>query len=108
MGLAANAKFMTDEMAPEDACARYSAVRTLSLELVAPLSDADATAQSMPDASPAKWHLAHSSWFFETFILRVHLPGSRPFDARWAFFFTRYYEAEVAFSPPTPRGQPPP
>lgn len=72
----------------------YRTVRRLSLELVEPLSDADATIQPMPDASPAKWHLAHTSWFFETFVLRDHLPGYRPFDERWAYLFNSYYEAE--------------
>jgi len=76
--------------------ARYQAVRALSLDLVAPLSDGDATAQSMPDASPAKWHLAHTTWFFETFILRDHLPGYQSYDARWAYLFNSYYEAEGA------------
>jgi len=75
---------------------RYRQVRALSLGLVAPLSDADATAQSMPDASPAKWHLAHITWFFETFVLRDHLPGYRLFDERWPFLFNSYYEAEGA------------
>ena len=72
----------------------YRAVRALSEALVAPLSDADATLQSMPDASPAKWHLAHTSWFFETFLLRDRLPGYRLFDERWPFLFNSYYEAE--------------
>ncbi|MEZ5709041.1 MAG: ergothioneine biosynthesis protein EgtB [Blastomonas sp.] len=76
--------------------ARYLAVRRLSEALVAPLSDADATVQSMDDASPAKWHLAHSSWFFETFILRDHRPGYLPFDPDYAFLFNSYYEAEGA------------
>src|SRR3546814_17590032 len=59
-----------------------------------PLSDADATVQSMEDASPAKWHLAHTTWFFESFVLRDHVPGYQLFDARWPFLFNRYYEAE--------------
>jgi hypothetical protein len=52
------------------------------------------SAQSMPDASPAKWHLAHTTWFFETFVLRDHLPGYRAFDDRYAYLFNSYYEAE--------------
>jgi ergothioneine biosynthesis protein EgtB len=73
---------------------RLSASRKLTLDLAAPLSDADATIQPFPDASPAKWHLAHTTWFFETFVLRDHLPGYRPFDERYAFLFNSYYEAE--------------
>ena len=73
---------------------RFRATRALSGALAAPLSDADATLQSMDDASPAKWHLAHTTWFWETFLLRDHLPGYAPFDARWAFLFNSYYEAE--------------
>ena len=77
-----------------DLAARLSATRKLTLDLAATLSDADATIQPFPDASPAKWHLAHTTWFFETFVLRDHVPGYRPFDERWAFLFNSYYEAE--------------
>ncbi len=77
-----------------DLALRYKQVRGLSQALVAPLSDADATVQSMPDASPAKWHLAHVSWFFETFVLRDHVAGYRLFDEHFPFLFNSYYEAE--------------
>nr|WP_047167136.1 ergothioneine biosynthesis protein EgtB [Sphingomonas sp. Y57] len=79
---------------PEALAQRYARIRALSEALAAPLSDADATAQSMPDASPAKWHLAHVSWFFETFVLRDHVRGYRLFDDRWPYLFNSYYEAE--------------
>ncbi len=73
---------------------QFHDIRKLSEALAAPLSDADATVQSMPDASPAKWHLAHTTWFFETFLLRDHLPGYRLHDEKWPFLFNSYYEAE--------------
>jgi ergothioneine biosynthesis protein EgtB len=82
----------------------YRNVRALSLALGAPLSDADATLQPMPDASPAKWHLAHTSWFFETFVLRDHVPGYRIFDERWAYLFNSYYEGEGDRHPRALRG----
>ena len=73
---------------------RLSATRRLTLDLAAPLSDADATVQPHPDASPAKWHLAHTTWFFETFVLRDHVPGHQLHDERWPFLFNSYYEGE--------------
>ena len=73
---------------------RYRAVRGLTAALTDRLSDADATVQSMPDASPAKWHLAHTSWFFETFVLRDHVAGYALHDERFPFLFNSYYEAE--------------
>ncbi len=75
---------------------RFFATRKLTGELAAPLSDADATLQSMPDASPAKWHLAHVTWFLESFVLRDHVAGYRHFDDSFAFLFNSYYEAEGA------------
>ena len=71
---------------------RYRAVRARTLSLAAPLSAEDQVVQSMPDASPTKWHLAHTSWFFETFVLAPHAAGHRIFDERFAFLFNSYYE----------------
>src|SRR5438067_4527385 len=82
------------ETGPAKLRERLFATRKLTLDLATPLSDADATIQPFPDASPAKWHLAHTTWFFETFVLRDHVPGYRVFDDRWAFLFNSYYEAE--------------
>lgn len=70
----------------------YRKVRAQTCALIEGLSDADATAQSMPDASPAKWHLAHTTWFFETMVLAAHDREYRPFDPRYAFLFNSYYE----------------
>jgi ergothioneine biosynthesis protein EgtB len=73
---------------------RLMATRRLSLDLAAPLSEADANLQPFADASPAKWHLAHTTWFFETFVLRDHVTGYKPFDERFHFLFNSYYEGE--------------
>ncbi|HYD37422.1 MAG TPA: ergothioneine biosynthesis protein EgtB [Allosphingosinicella sp.] len=83
---------------------RFHTVRSLSEAIAAPLSDADATLQPMPDASPAKWHLAHTTWFFETFVLRDHVGGYRPRDDRWAYLFNSYYEGEGERHPRPKRG----
>ncbi len=72
--------------------AQFRSVRGHTNGLAEGLSDGDATAQSMDDASPAKWHLAHTTWFFETFILQPHMPGYRIFDENYAFLFNSYYE----------------
>jgi ergothioneine biosynthesis protein EgtB len=75
---------------------RFAEVRSNSLRLVGNLSDGDATAQSMADASPAKWHLAHTTWFFESFILSEFVPRYRPFNPRFPTLFNSYYEAKGA------------
>ena len=83
-----------EEPLDELLAARLAATRALTLDLATPLSDADATIQPHPDASPAKWHLAHTTWFFETFVLRDHVPGYALHDQRWPYLFNSYYEGE--------------
>jgi ergothioneine biosynthesis protein EgtB len=72
---------------------RYREVRGRTVALAEPLSAEDQLVQSMPDASPTKWHLAHTSWFFETFLLAPRASGYRVFDERFGFLFNSYYEA---------------
>ncbi len=71
---------------------RLFETRNLSLALAAPLSDEDQVVQAMDDASPTKWHLAHTTWFFEAFLLKRFLPGYRVFDERFEYCFNSYYE----------------
>src|SRR3546814_7853946 len=71
---------------------RYRAVRARSIALAAPLSAEDAIVQSMPDASPAKWHLAHTTWFFERFVLGAR-DGYAPVDPQWDYLFNSYYNS---------------
>ena len=73
--------------------AQYQAVRQCSLQLCAPLSVEDHSLQAMPDTSPAKWHLAHTTWFFETFVLSEHLPQYRPVNPAFRSLFNSYYNA---------------
>lgn len=75
----------------EGLAARYAAVRAETERRAAPLSAEDQVVQSMPDASPTKWHRAHVTWFFEQFVLRPHLAGYEVFDDRFAFLFNSYY-----------------
>src|SRR6266487_1689870 len=71
----------------------FRAVRAETERRAAPLSAEDQVVQSMPDASPAKWHRAHTTWFFETFVLLEHVPGYRVFDRDYRYLFNSYYEA---------------
>lgn len=70
---------------------RYRAVRRQSERLCDPLVPEDYVVQSMPDVSPTKWHLAHTSWFFETFLLSPHGRGYQPFDPHFGYLFNSYY-----------------
>ena len=77
----------------EAAAEQFRAVRTLTDQLAAPLSAEDQMVQSMADASPTKWHRAHTTWFFETFLLAPYLPGWEPVDPHYAYLFNSYYES---------------
>ena len=83
---------------------RYRSVRTLSTQLVAPLTAEDMVIQAMPDVSPPKWHLAHTAWFFETFVLAPQAPGYRVFDPRFGFLFNSYYNQIGTFHARARRG----
>jgi len=83
---------------------RYAQVRGATMALAAPLSDEDCAAQSMPDASPVKWHLAHTTWFFETFILERFEPGFRPFHPAFRVLFNSYYNGVGDKHPRPQRG----
>jgi len=83
---------------------RYQQVRQSTEALCAPLALEDYVIQSMPDCSPTKWHLAHVSWFFETFLLKPSVPDYRPLDARYAYLFNSYYNAAGDKYPRPQRG----
>ena len=84
--------------------ARLHGSRSLSLALALPLSDEDQTVQAKEDASPTKWHLAHTTWFYEAFVLRENLPGYRPFSDAFDYCFNSYYEAKGDRHPRPHRG----
>src|SRR5439155_14580979 len=89
---------------PHPLSSRFAEVRQQTLALAAPLSAEDCQVQSMPDASPTKWHLAHITWFFETFILERFEPGFRPFDASFRVLFNSYYQGVGEQYPRPKRG----
>jgi ergothioneine biosynthesis protein EgtB len=88
----------------DDLTRRYRHVRRTTEALAAPLSAEDMLVQSMPDASPTKWHLAHTTWFFEEFVLARFDPAHRRHDERWRFLFNSYYEAAGPRHPRSARG----
>src|SRR5262249_46294735 len=88
-----------------DRLAQYREVRAVTEGLAAPLNPEDCAIQSMPDASPVKWHLAHTTLFFETFVLAGTGRAFRPFDPRFAYLFNSYYDAVGDRLPRSQRGQ---
>jgi ergothioneine biosynthesis protein EgtB len=88
----------------EHLLAAYRRVRQITEDLSEPLSAEDQILQSMPDASPAKWHRAHTTWFFETFLLARFVPGYAPFDPQFSYLFNSYYEAAGPRHPRPQRG----
>ena len=87
-----------------DASAAFVRIRATTERLCAPLDTEDMVIQSMPDVSPPKWHLAHTTWFFETFILAPHAPDYRVHDPRYGFLFNSYYNRIGAFHARARRG----
>jgi ergothioneine biosynthesis protein EgtB len=77
----------------DDLLRRFTEVRRATMALAEPLSEADCQVQSMPDASPTKWHLAHTTWFFETMVLERFEPGFRPHHPAFRVLFNSYYQA---------------
>jgi ergothioneine biosynthesis protein EgtB len=102
-----NARSDLPQSSAENGAARqqsYRALRHTTEQLAAPLSAEDCALQSMPDASPTKWHLAHTSWFFETFVLSASLPGYRAFHPQFRALFNSYYNAVGDKHPRPERG----
>jgi ergothioneine biosynthesis protein EgtB len=83
---------LAEQLAHSPLRERYRDIRNTTLHITSPFSAEDLMLQSMPDASPAKWHLAHTTWFFETFILSPYSPGYKPFDPRFKQLFNSYYK----------------
>lgn len=93
-----------DPRARDRLLARFDAVRARTEALAAPLSPEDQVVQSMPDASPTKWHLGHTTWFFEAVVLAPAMRGHRAFDPAFAYLFNSYYEALGPRHPRPERG----
>jgi ergothioneine biosynthesis protein EgtB len=91
--VAVGAAIRSDLHSHPSLAARFAQVRTLTNALCTPLQPEDFVVQSMPDASPVKWHLAHTSWFFERFVLRTFVPAYRVFDPQYDYLFNSYYQS---------------
>src|SRR5271169_6154069 len=92
------------QAAPSELLEGFRRVRAMTERLASVLSAEDQTVQTMPDVSPTKWHRAHVTWFFETFILGEYADGYSAFDDAYAYIFNSYYEAVGARHPRTERG----
>lgn len=93
-----------ENLSREKLVTEYERVRAQTMRLTDALSAEDMMLQSMPDASPAKWHLAHTTWFFETFLLQPHLTGYQPYNAAYQYLFNSYYETVGERHPRPQRG----
>lgn len=102
--MASRASALASQTTRPSLSTRLLKTRRLSIDLTETLTPEDMVVQAMEDASPTKWHLAHVTWFFETFILAKHLPGYRIFDERFNFCFNSYYESQGARHPRPKRG----
>src|SRR5437660_11134747 len=89
---------------PAPTRAGYADVRAFTEALAAPLSAEDQTIQTMPDVSPTKWHRAHTTWFFETFVLQRYAAGYKEFDEHFGYLFNSYYESVGERHPRPQRG----
>ena len=94
----------TSRKLQSDPAAHFPRIRAATENLVKGLSAEDCAIQSMPDASPVKWHLAHTTWYFETFVLAPNLPDYRPFDPAYRVLFNSYYNTVGAKHPRPERG----
>jgi ergothioneine biosynthesis protein EgtB len=99
-----SARAPSDAPDPARLAENYRAVREVTTELATPLAVEDYVIQSAPECSPAKWHLAHTTWFFENFLLAPFLPGYRAFHPQYGYLFNSYYETVGTFFPRPLRG----
>ncbi|WP_419870394.1 ergothioneine biosynthesis protein EgtB [Chryseobacterium sp. CT-SW4] len=95
---------MTPEITPKNITKKYSTIRKHTIEICSPLEIEDYVVQPIVDVSPPKWHLGHTTWFFETFILLPNFPGYKAFDSQYNFVFNSYYETIGARVIRTDRG----
>lgn len=99
-----NSTILTEEIGVNNFLERYSDIRNHSVKICEPLEIEDYVVQPIVDVSPPKWHLGHTTWFFETFILQPNFPDYKVFDSQYNFVFNSYYETVGARVIRTDRG----